>query len=145
MEITVRHAEPEYYEAMHRVMSAPKVAMGTLQLPLQSAAAWRKRLAEPPEGCSCWWLVSKGRWSGTSAWRPHPTARASDTLAPSVWPCATIGRDIGTALLGAALDLSDDWLNLSRIELTVCTDNTAGMSFLAYEVSSPVSPSCRRG
>ncbi len=31
-------------------MSAPKVAAGTLQLPLQSAEAWRKRLAEPPEG-----------------------------------------------------------------------------------------------
>ncbi len=48
--VRVRHAEPEDYEAMHRIMSAPKVAMGTLQLPLQPAEAWRKRLAEPPEG-----------------------------------------------------------------------------------------------
>ncbi|HEV2742299.1 MAG TPA: hypothetical protein VGV91_04000, partial [Rubrobacter sp.] len=48
--MSVRHAEPDDYEAMHRIMSAPKVAAGTLQLPLQSAEAWRKRLAEPPEG-----------------------------------------------------------------------------------------------
>jgi len=35
---------------MHRIMSGPLAAAGTLQLPLQSAEAWRKRLAEPPEG-----------------------------------------------------------------------------------------------
>ena len=45
--VSVRHAEPGDYEAMHRIMSGPKAAAGTLQLPLQSAEAWRKRLAEP--------------------------------------------------------------------------------------------------
>jgi putative acetyltransferase len=50
VEITVRHAEPDDYEAMHRIMSAPGAATGTLQLPLQPAEAWRKRLAEPPDG-----------------------------------------------------------------------------------------------
>jgi L-phenylalanine/L-methionine N-acetyltransferase len=48
VERTVRHAEPGDYEALHRIVSGRKAAAGTL--PLQSAEAWRKRLAEPPEG-----------------------------------------------------------------------------------------------
>ncbi len=37
MEITVRHAEPDDYEAMHRIMSAPKVASGTLRAAASAA------------------------------------------------------------------------------------------------------------
>jgi putative acetyltransferase len=35
------------------------------------------------------------------------------------------GRGVGSALLGAALDLADNWLNLTRIGLTVYVDNSA--------------------
>jgi len=38
------------------------------------------------------------------------------------------GKGIGTALMEAALDLADNWLNLTRIELQVFTDNTAGVA-----------------
>jgi hypothetical protein len=38
MEITVRHAEPDDTEAIHRILSGPRAMAGTLQLPLQSAA-----------------------------------------------------------------------------------------------------------
>ena len=50
MEISVRHAEPQDYEALHRIFSGPKAVAGTLQLPFPSAKTWRRRLAEPPEG-----------------------------------------------------------------------------------------------
>ena len=50
MEITVRHAEPKDYEALHCIFSGPRAIAGTLQLSLPSEEAWRKRLAEPPEG-----------------------------------------------------------------------------------------------
>ncbi|CAA9398179.1 MAG: hypothetical protein AVDCRST_MAG93-10085, partial [uncultured Chloroflexia bacterium] len=33
------------------------------------------------------------------------------------------GKGVGTALMGAAIDLADNWLNIERIELTVYTDN----------------------
>ena len=33
------------------------------------------------------------------------------------------GRGVGTALMKAALDLADNWLNLKRVELTVFADN----------------------
>jgi len=44
VEITVRHAEPEDYEALHRISSGPKTIEGTLQLPFQSAKTCRKQL-----------------------------------------------------------------------------------------------------
>ena len=45
------------------------------------------------------------------------------------------GRGVGTALMEAALDLADKWLNLKRIELQVYTDNVADTSFRGSEVS----------
>ena len=33
------------------------------------------------------------------------------------------GKGIGTALMRAGLDLADNWLNLTRLELEVYTDN----------------------
>ena len=33
------------------------------------------------------------------------------------------GKGVGTALIQAVIDLADRWLNLTRIELTVFTDN----------------------
>jgi putative acetyltransferase len=50
MEITVRHAEPEDHEAIHRILSSPRAMAGTLQLPLQSLEGVRKRFSETPEG-----------------------------------------------------------------------------------------------
>ena len=38
------------------------------------------------------------------------------------------GKGVGTALMEAALDLADNWLGLTRIELSVYTDNTAGVA-----------------
>ncbi len=38
------------------------------------------------------------------------------------------GKGVGTALMGAALDLADNWLDLTRVELTVYTDNAAGIA-----------------
>jgi putative acetyltransferase len=38
------------------------------------------------------------------------------------------GQDIRSALVQAALDLADRWLNLLRLELTVYTDNTAAIT-----------------
>jgi putative acetyltransferase len=37
------------------------------------------------------------------------------------------GRGVGTALLEAALDLADNWLGLTRLELSVYVDNAAGV------------------
>ena len=38
------------------------------------------------------------------------------------------GRGIGGRLLAAAIDLAENWLNLTRLELTVFTDNRAAIA-----------------
>ena len=49
-QITVRHSEPEDYEAVHRVYSGPRAMADTLGLPFSSKEPWRERLAEEHEG-----------------------------------------------------------------------------------------------
>jgi len=38
------------------------------------------------------------------------------------------GHGVGTALMEAAVDLAEHWLNISRIELEVYTDNAAALA-----------------
>ena len=128
--VSVRHAEPGDYEAMHRIMSAPGVAAGTLQLPLQSAEAWRKRLAEPPDGLSLLVACVEGEVVGNlglETFPNRPRVRHAGSLGMAVrddWQ----GKGVGTMLMRAALDLADNWLNLTRIELTVYVGNSSAVA-----------------
>jgi len=38
------------------------------------------------------------------------------------------GKGVGTAMMQAVIDLADRWLNLTRIELTVFTDNESAIA-----------------
>jgi putative acetyltransferase len=128
--VSVRHAEPDDYEAMHRIMSGPRAAAETLQLPVQSAETWRKRLAEPPEGLFLLVACVDGEVVGnlgleTSPNRPRMRHVGSIGMAVrDDWQ----GKGVGTTLMGAALDLADNWLNLTRIELRVYVDNSAAVA-----------------
>jgi putative acetyltransferase len=125
MTITIRHIEPSDYEALHRIFSGPKVVWGVLQIPFPSAEMWRKRLAEPPEGFYSLVACADNEVIGqiglhTSPNRPR--RRHVGQLGMAVrddWQ----GKGVGTALMQAAIDLADKWLNLSRLELEVYTDN----------------------
>ena len=129
MEIVVRHAEPEDYKAVHRVFSGPKAIAGTLQLPFPSAESWRKRLSEPSE--STYQLVAcvDGEVVGEiSLWtRSSPRIRHTASFGMAVrddWQ----GKGVGSILLKAALDLADNWLGVTRVDLQVYTDNEAGVA-----------------
>jgi len=121
----IRRAEPGDYEAFTRLFSGPKVVEGTLQLPFPSIELWRKRLAEPPEGmfnlvaCVDGEIVGQ---LGLHAFLSRPRRRHVGELGMAVrddWQ----GKGAGSALMQAAIDLSDRWLNLRRLELEVYTDN----------------------
>jgi len=122
---TVRRAEPDDYKSMHQIFTNPKVIWGTLQLPFPSAELWRKRFAEPPEGtfnllvCVEDEIVGQ---LGLHTFPNHPRRRHAGQIGMAVrddWH----GKGAGTALMGAAVDLADKWLNLTRLELDVYTDN----------------------
>ncbi|HMQ51046.1 MAG TPA: GNAT family N-acetyltransferase [Anaerolineae bacterium] len=126
MTITIRHAEPSDYEAMQRILAGPKAVWGTLQLPLASVEMWRKRLAEPPAGFfSLVACVENDEVVGQLSlhtFPDRPRRRHVGQIGMAVrddWQ----GRGVGTALMQAAVDLADKWLNLTRLELNVFTDN----------------------
>jgi L-phenylalanine/L-methionine N-acetyltransferase len=126
--VTVRHAEVGDAEALHRIMTAPRVVAGTLQLPLQTVERKRRFLAEPPEGSYELVAVAEGEVIGDLVLWTHPDSprrRHVGEIGMAVrddWQ----GKGVGAALMEAALDLTDNWLNLERIELNVYTDNAAG-------------------
>lgn len=124
-QFTIRRAEPSDAEALHRVYSTPGVIRGTLQLPYPSAENWRKRLAESPDGTfnllACVEDEVVGQL-GLYTFPNQPRRRHVGQIGMAVrddWQ----GKGAGSALMHAMVDLADRWLNLSRIELEVYTDN----------------------
>lgn len=122
---TVRRAEPEDYKAILLIYSGPKAIWGTLQLPFPSAEMWRKRIAEPPDGTfslvACVDNEIVGQL-GLHTFPNFPRRRHVGQIGMAVrddWQ----GKGAGTALMQAAVELADKWLNLTRLELEVYTDN----------------------
>lgn len=125
MKVTVRHAEPEDYRAIREIHAQPRATWGTLQLPFPSEEKWKKRLQEPPQGMYSLVACVNGDIVGCLALWPEsrsPRRKHAASLGMAVhdrWQ----GKGVGGELMAAAIELADNWLNLSRLELTVFTDN----------------------
>jgi len=125
MNVTIRRAEPGDAEAITEIYKGPKAIRGTLQLPHPSVESRRKKITEAPEGVFLLVAEVDGKLVGDLGLvtYPHsPRRRHVGSLGMAVhddWQ----GQGIGTALMGAAIDLADKWLNLTRLELDVYTDN----------------------
>jgi putative acetyltransferase len=129
MNITIRHTEPGDYEALHKVFNSPRVVEGTLQMPFQSVEQLRKRFAEPPAGMYSLVACVDDEVVGNLGLHTldRPRRRHVGQIGMGVrddWQ----GKGVGSALMVAALDLADNWLNLLRIELTVYTDNAPAIA-----------------
>jgi putative acetyltransferase len=127
--ITIRHAEPGDYEDVHKIFTGPKAIRGTLQTPFPSMEKWRRRLADTPEGhyflvaCAGEEVVGQ---LGLHTFPNRPRRRHVAQIGMAVrddWQ----GKGIGSALMQAAIDLAENWLQLTRLELEVYTDNQAGI------------------
>jgi putative acetyltransferase len=123
--ISIRRAEPSDYEALRQIFDGPQVVWGTLQLPFPSGENWRKRLADPPEGLFSLVACMDDDVVGQLdlyTFPLRPRWRHVGQIGMAVrddWQ----GKGVGGALLEAAIDVADNWLNLLRIELEVFTDN----------------------
>jgi putative acetyltransferase len=127
--VNVRHAEVGDAEAFHLNMTGPQVVEGTLQLPYQTVERYRNRLSELPEGTYMLVAEAGDEVVGNLGLEAilTPRRRHVGRLYMAVrddWQ----GKGVGTALMEAALDLADNWLNLTRVELEVYTHNQAGIA-----------------
>lgn len=111
------------------MFTASAVYSGTLQLPYPSRDYWRKRLSENTD--SSYYLVGiiEDRIIGmvsVDTFPNRPRRRHAGEIGISVhaeWQ----GKGVGKELMRAIVDLADNWLNLTRLELEVYADNEAAI------------------
>ncbi|PYK17755.1 MAG: GNAT family N-acetyltransferase [Verrucomicrobia bacterium] len=129
MDITIRKAEPSDAEALWKCYTAPQAVRNTLQLPYRSLASVRELLNKSGDGDHILVAVIDGEVVGViglhTSSRPRVNHRAEiGMMVRDDWQ----GKGIGTAMMQAVVDLADRWLNLTRIELTVFTDNETAIA-----------------
>ena len=139
VDVSIRHAEPDDAEAIHRILSSPLASAGTLQWPLQSVEGIRTLFfSETREELyhlvACVDAEVVGHLGLETFTRPRRRHLGEIGMAVrDDWQ----GRGVGTALMEAVLDLADNWLDLTRVELSVYTDNAAAIALyekLGFEI-----------
>lgn len=126
-EITIRAFEMADWEDVAELFLAPKCQWGTLQMPYQSRDKIKQKLesvSAPDIHRLVAVLNETGKVVGmiglhlTNRERRAHVGQIGMTVLDDYQ-----GQGIGSKLMEAVLDLTDNWLNLKRIELTVYTDN----------------------
>ena len=130
MTIKIRSAEPGDYEAIRETMTQPIAQAQTMQLPYAALETWKKRLAETPAGDHILVAEIDGKVVGNlglHSMAKSPRRRHVGYIGMSVYG-AWHRRGVGSALMNAAIDLADNWLQYTRLELTVYTDNPTALA-----------------
>lgn len=125
-DITIQRFTEAHLAGVAALFNDPAVCRQVLQMPYQAVEAWRKRLAVDNERALQLVAVCGGEVIGNIGLEQHARVRRSHAgglgmAVASSWQ----GRGVGTQLLGAALEVADNWMNLRRVELTVYADNEA--------------------
>ena len=129
MTVSIRRATIDDAEALARIYDDASVRGGTLQMPYPLVSTWRERLAQT-EGQIL--LVASSGESVIGNIGLHLNLKS-----PRRAHVASLGmgvqtawqrKGVGSALLAAAIDIADNWYGLARLELSVYTDNEAGIA-----------------
>jgi L-phenylalanine/L-methionine N-acetyltransferase len=129
MEITIRTADPSDAEAMLKCYTAPLAARNTLQIPYRSLESVREQLTKSGAGDHLLVAEIEGEVVGViglhTSSRPRVNHKAEvGMMVRDDWQ----GKGVGAALMRAVIELADNWLNLTRNELTVFTDNESAIA-----------------
>jgi putative acetyltransferase len=127
--IVVRRAEPSDAAAIHEMYLGPKAIAGTLQLPYPSVEMWRKRIVDFAAEDYLLVATVAGEVIGNAGLHASKSPRRRHVGAVGMAVRDDRQRSgVGTALMEAAIELADGWLNYQRLELFVYTDNLAALS-----------------
>jgi len=126
--IKIRSAEPSDYPGLQALLTLPGVVFGTLQVPFTSQEVWRQRILQPPENARFLVACTQDGIIGSAGLHIPAAVRRRHVGEVGLGVHdAWQRRGVGSQLLGSLLELADRWLNLTRIELTVFTDNAAAI------------------
>lgn len=131
--IVVRPTEPYDHQGLYELYQHPAVYRQTLALPSQSLHSWEKRLSAIPSHVHSFVAVfdndDEYRIVGNVALTIETAMRRrhAGSIVIAVSP-DNHGQGIGTMLMQTIVDLADNWLGLSRLELQVYTDNTPAIA-----------------
>lgn len=127
--ITIRPPRyPDDVADFHEIMRQPEVARTTLQMPSQEIGLSKERLEKQQPGLYRYVALADGRLVGSATLYQSQNPRARHVAGVGMgvhrdyW-----GVGIGSQLMAALLELADNWLNLTRVELEVNVDNAAGV------------------
>jgi len=128
-EIVVRHVIPEDAAALHRIYSQPDTQAGTLHLPHSSLQGWHTRLATPQPHSYLLAACIDDEVVGQSALKveERPRRRHAASLGMGV-DARYRQRGVGSALMREMVAMCDNWLQVSRMELTVFVDNAPAIA-----------------
>ena len=128
-DILIRGMEPEDLPDLTAAWNQPRVIWGTLQLPFRTLEARRARHAAGAGGNNHRLVaVIDGKVVGMIGLQVFENRRAHVGAIGMGVHDAYAGRGVGTALLGAVVELADRWLNLKRLELDVWVDNAPAIA-----------------
>ncbi|BBB67715.1 acetyltransferase [Undibacterium sp. YM2] len=126
--IHIRRAEVSDAAQLQRVFASGGTYAGTLQLPHPSYEMWQERLEKTDPKDTRLVAIYDGVVVGSASLHLEKAQRRQHVASLGMGVADSFtGRGIGTALLTELLNLSDNWLNLLRLELTVFCDNTAAI------------------
>lgn len=128
MDVKIRAMRETDAQDIFEIYNQPAFRFGTLALPYESFEAVKK-WSETRSPRDLHLAADVGnRLVGAVALRPFYGRRAH---AAEFWIAVHedfTGNGVGSRLLAAMIDASDNWLNLTRIEMTVFTDNVRAIA-----------------
>lgn len=127
-DLTIRGYESADWESAADLFLQPRCIWGTLRLPYESRDAIKARLDHPDASRRRLAAVVEGRIVGLLSLHPRDGRRAHVGEIGLFVHDDFQGRGIGRKLTAACIDLAENWLGLTRIELDVFVDNAPAIA-----------------
>ncbi len=142
-DLLIRHLEPADLPQVHALYADPVAFADTLQPPYQPLADWGRKLGAR-DGWVCLVAVCDDEVLGQLGLEVQRSPRRQHVASIGMGVKASARRlGVGSALLQAAIDTCEKWMNVSRIEIEVYTGNAAAIALYAKH-GFVVEGTCRR-